>query len=168
MKLQADITDTRYQIDFKQEDGRIFADIDGRKYEAEVSEPEPNVFLLKNCGKVYEIFISPRSDPGDLFQVSVGNSDLEIRLTDPKRLRGSEAANETLDGSAEIKTAMPGKIVRILAAVGDEIKKGDGVIVVEAMKMQNEIKAQKDGVVTEIRVAEGKTVGAGDVLIVIA
>ena len=62
---------------------------------------------------------------------------------------------------------MPGKVVRILKAVGDEVAKGDGVIVVEAMKMQNEMKSPKDGVIKEIRVAESDTVGAGDILVVI-
>ncbi len=59
---------------------------------------------------------------------------------------------------------MPGKIVRILVESGAEILQGDGVIVVEAMKMQNEMKSPKDGIVKEIRFAEGETVNAGDVL----
>ena len=62
---------------------------------------------------------------------------------------------------------MPGKLVRILTEVGAEIKQGDSVLVVEAMKMQNEMKAPKDGIVKEIRFAEGATVNAGDVLAVI-
>ncbi|MBA2621364.1 MAG: biotin/lipoyl-binding protein, partial [Acidobacteria bacterium] len=71
------------------------------------------------------------------------------------------------DGAAEIKTAMPGKVVRVLAVEGAEIKAGDGVLIVEAMKMQNEMKAPKDGIVKEIRVVEGATVNAGDVLAII-
>ena len=62
---------------------------------------------------------------------------------------------------------MPGKLVRILAAEGAEIKQGEGVLIVEAMKMQNEMKSPKDGVVKEIRFAEGATVNAGDVLAII-
>jgi len=62
---------------------------------------------------------------------------------------------------------MPGKVVRILVEAGAEIKTGDGVIIVEAMKMQNELKARKDGVVKEIRFSEGSTVNAGDVLVII-
>jgi biotin carboxyl carrier protein len=75
---------------------------------------------------------------------------------------GSEA-----DGASEIKTAMPGKLVRVLVEVGAEIKKGEPVLVVEAMKMQNEMKSPKDGIVKEIRFAEGATVNAGDVLAII-
>ena len=62
---------------------------------------------------------------------------------------------------------MPGKVVRVLAEVGAEIKQGEGVIIVEAMKMQNEMKSPKDGTVKEIRYDEGATVNAGDVLAVI-
>jgi biotin carboxyl carrier protein len=62
---------------------------------------------------------------------------------------------------------MPGKVVRIVAEVGQEVKTGDSIIVVEAMKMQNEMKSPKDGVVKEIRAEVGATVNAGDVLAVI-
>ncbi|REJ79531.1 MAG: hypothetical protein DWQ47_02075 [Acidobacteria bacterium] len=62
---------------------------------------------------------------------------------------------------------MPGKVVRIIAKEGDEVVSGDGVIVVEAMKMQNEMKSPKDGAVKKILKQEGETVNAGDVLVVI-
>jgi biotin carboxyl carrier protein len=62
---------------------------------------------------------------------------------------------------------MPGKVVRIIADVGQAVEKGSGVIVVEAMKMQNEMKSPIDGVIKEIRVSEGSTVNAGEVLVVI-
>jgi biotin carboxyl carrier protein len=62
---------------------------------------------------------------------------------------------------------MPGKVVRIVAEVGQEVKIGDSIIVVEAMKMQNEMKSPKDGVVKEIRAENGATVNTGDVLAVI-
>ena len=62
---------------------------------------------------------------------------------------------------------MPGKVVRLIASIGDLVEKGDAVLVVEAMKMQNDLKAPKAGVVKEIKVSEGTTVSAGDVLAVI-
>ncbi len=82
-------------------------------------------------------------------------------------MRGGAGANANADGAAEIKTAMPGKVVRVLVEAGAPIKAGDGVLIVEAMKMQNEMKAPKDGTVREIRVAEGATVNAGDILAII-
>ncbi|QYO67495.1 biotin/lipoyl-containing protein [Leptolyngbya sp. 7M] len=71
------------------------------------------------------------------------------------------------DGVVELKTAMPGKVVRVIVAEGDEVKKGDGILVVEAMKMQNEMRSPKNGTVKTISVAEGSTVAAGDILAVI-
>ncbi len=167
MKLQAEINGGKYQIDFKREADKVFADIDGRKYELEASEPEPNVFLFKHAGRIHQIFVSPQTNPAEPFHVTVGTLEIDVTIIDPKRLRGSGAANDHDGGSAEIKTAMPGKVVRILVAEGDAVQKGDGVIVIEAMKMQNEMKAPKDGTVRQIKVATGDTVSAGDILVVI-
>jgi biotin carboxyl carrier protein len=62
---------------------------------------------------------------------------------------------------------MPGRVVRLLVEVGDEVVEGQGVVVIEAMKMQNELKASKAGPVAKVSVAVGDTVGAGDVLVVV-
>src|SRR5262249_1959795 len=128
---------------------------------------EPNVYLLKNEGKIYEVRVAPGARPSDQYSVRVGQHELDIHLEDPKRLRASGSDHAHGEGLAEIKTAMPGKVVRIIAETGATVQKGDGMIVVEAMKMQNEMKSPKDGVVKEIRVAEGSTVNAGEVLVVI-
>jgi len=165
MKLQAEIGDAKHELDIKRDGENVYADIDGRNYELEASQPEPNVYLLKHENKVYEIFVSPNEKAGEPYQVRAGMHDLEIKLIDPKRLRGTGSSDALADGVAEIKTAMPGKVVRILVEKGTEVKKGEGVVVVEAMKMQNELKSPKDGIIKDIRIAEGATVSAGDVLL---
>ncbi len=128
-----------------------------------MSEVEANVYLLKNDNKVYEVLISGNQS----LTAKVKGNEFEINLIDPKKLRGADGDSELKDGIAEIKTAMPGKLVRILVEAGAEIAAGEAVLVVEAMKMQNEMKSPKDGVVKEICFAEGSTVNAGDVLAVI-
>ena len=95
----------------------------------------------------------------------IDGRSIEVELADPKKLRGSNTSNADTAGVADIKTAMPGKVVRLIAAVGDTVEKGDGVIVVEAMKMQNEIRSPKNGTVSSVRVAEGDTVKAGQILL---
>lgn len=167
MKLQAELNNENHEVEIKRDGDKVFARVDEREYELEASEVEPNVFLLKNDNKIYEIFVSPQNSIGEPFQVRVKNFDFEIKLIDSKRLRGGNAAGGNADGIVEIKTAMPGKLVRILAEQGAEIKQGEPVLVVEAMKMQNEMKSPKDGVVKEIRFSEGATVNAGDVLAII-
>lgn len=167
MKLAAETNDEKHEITLKQEGEKISAEIDGRLYELEAQEVEPNVYLLKHENKIYQVFVSPTQNSGEPFSATVGNNNFEIKIFDPKRLRSSAGAAGSADGTAEIKTAMPGKIVRILVEAGDEIKKGDGLIIVEAMKMQNEMKSPKDGTVKEIRFTEGATVNAGEILAVI-
>lgn len=167
MKLIAELNHEKHEVILKQHGDNLSADIDGRHYELEAHEIEPNVYLLKHEGKIYQVFVSPRHDLKSPFAVDLGNHHFEIKIADPKRLRGSAGLDADADGIFEIKTQMPGKVVRILVKQGSEVTAGDSVLVVEAMKMQNEMKSPKDGIVKEIRVEEGATVNAGDVLAVI-
>jgi biotin carboxyl carrier protein len=167
MKLNAELNNEKHAVEIKRDGDKVFAEIDGRRYELEVSEPEPDVYLLTNEGKVYEVRVAHGASLSDPFSVRLGSNEFDIKIIDPKLLRSVGVNQEHGEGLAEIKTAMPGKVVRIIAETGASVQKGDGVIVVEAMKMQNEMKSPKDGVVKEIRVTEGSTVNAGEVLVVI-
>ena len=161
MKLIAELNSEKHQLEIKRDGEKVFASVDDRHYELEASEVEPDVYLFKFNHQIYQIYVSPNGI------ANVGNRQFEIGISDPKRLRGSSKAGEQAGGAAEVKTAMPGKVVRILVEQGMEVKQGDGIMVVEAMKMQNEMKAPKDGVVKEIRALTGATVNAGDILAVI-
>lgn len=165
MKLRAEIDGETYDVQFTRDDDIVMATVNGRQYRLETSEPEPNVFLFKNDSKISEVSVTP-GNPGITY-VRNGTHEFEVKITDPKRLRGSSGESTAVDGTAEIRSAMPGKVVRIVSEVGSTVSKGDGVIVVEAMKMQNELKTPKDGVVKEIRFQEGATVNSGDLLAVI-
>lgn len=167
MKLQAEVRDEKHEVEIRREGDKTFAAVDGREYELEVSTPEPNVYLLKNKGRIFEAFVSPDRKLSGPFQVQIGGHSIDVTLIDPKRLRGAGRDTEHGDGAAEIRTAMPGKVVRILVEAGASIEKGDGVLVVEAMKMQNELKSPKAGTVKSVNVEEGSTVAGGDVLAVI-
>ena len=167
MKLQAETDGNKYEIEIVRDGIQLSASIDGRRYELEASEPEPGTYLFKNNGRIFEAFVSVPATGGDPSLVSINGQNHEVTIIDPKRLRSAKGNDDDASGNAEIKTAMPGKVVRILVSTGDAVQKGDGVIVVEAMKMQNEMKSPKDGVISEIKVAEGDTVSAGDVLVVI-
>jgi len=163
MKYLADIDGREYAIEFSRSGDIVNAVIDGRSYEVETSNPGSGVHLIKDAGKIFEAFVS--KDVSGKFHINLSGNDLEIAVIDPKRLKLKGSSATDLAGIAEIKTAMPGKIVRVLVGVGDNVEKNDGVIVVEAMKMQNELKAPKSGIVRDIYFAEGSTVSAGDILI---
>jgi biotin carboxyl carrier protein len=164
MKLQAEANGETHIIEIQPDGSQLRAIIDDRPIEAEISEPEPGVFLFKMAGQIVQAYTYQNRD-GSI--VSINGKDLEVKITDPKRLRGSSDVLDSAGGRAEIKNAMPGKVVRILIESGTKVEKGDGLIVVEAMKMQNEMRSPKHGHILEIRVSEGDTVSAGDVLMIV-
>jgi biotin carboxyl carrier protein len=88
-------------------------------------------------------------------------------VQDPRSLKTRRAKAGSAEGPQKLTAPMPGKIVRILLREKSEVEAGQGVIVVEAMKMQNELKSPKKGVVSKVLVAEGATVNAGDALVII-
>jgi len=101
----------------------------------------------------------------DLY-VWVGSTRFAGEVRDPRSLRGRARAGDDR-GAMKIVAPMPGKVVRVLAREGDEVEAGAGVAVVEAMKMQNEIKSPKKGSIQKILVREGAAVNAGDVLAIV-
>jgi biotin carboxyl carrier protein len=161
MKLIAEINGEKREVEIRQKNGVLSARVDDREYELESAEIEPGLFHFRLGARVYEVYVSPNG------LVDIGAQQFDVTLTDPRALRGGGAGAALADGLAEIKTAMPGKVVRILVSAGESVAQGQGVIVVEAMKMQNEMKSPKEGTVKEIRFAEGDTVNGGDVLAVI-
>ncbi|HEY9401479.1 MAG TPA: biotin/lipoyl-containing protein, partial [Pyrinomonadaceae bacterium] len=100
-------------------------------------------------------------------EVQIGDEIFRVALFDPKRLRGARGAGAEASGRAQVTASMPGKVVRVLVEAGAKVEAGDGLVVVEAMKMQNELKSPKGGVVVEVRAVAGATVNAGDVLVVV-
>ena len=103
---------------------------------------------------------------GDGYTVEIGGQRFEIALEDPRKTRRKSGAALT-QGRQTMNASMPGKVVRVLVTEGEEVAFGQAIIVVEAMKMQNEMKATKAGRVNKIHVAAGATVSAGQPLLVI-
>jgi len=99
-------------------------------------------------------------------EIIVDGRSFNVDVFDPREMRGRKSADAD-QGRANIAAMMPGKVVRVLVAEGDEVEAGQGLIVVEAMKMQNEMKAPKAGRVIEMKSREGATVAAGEILLVI-
>jgi len=97
----------------------------------------------------------------------IGSSRHKAEVRDPRSLQGRRSAGGEGEGTKKILAAMPGKVVRVLVKERDPVEAGQGVVVVEAMKMQNELKSPKQGAVQKILVAEGASVNAGDVLLLI-
>jgi biotin carboxyl carrier protein len=127
-------------------------------------EVEPGVYSILVEGSSYEVYIeATRVDAG---QVTVAKRHFDYQVDDPRQWKrsGDTAGGQ---GRAAILAPMPGKVVRIMVALGDEVEAGQGIVVVEAMKMQNEMKAPRSGKVAAIQVKENDSVVAGAVLAVI-
>jgi biotin carboxyl carrier protein len=99
--------------------------------------------------------------------VVIGGRRFGFEVTDPRSLQGRRGAGAGTDGPRPVKAPMPGRTVRVLVAVGDEVEEGQALLVIEAMKMQNELKSPKTGRVARIAVGVGDAVGSGDVLVVV-
>src|SRR6266404_5592936 len=128
--------------------------------QAQLAEVEPGVFSALLDGRSYEA----RAEYGDeCAWITVRGRRFRIAITDPRRWTQSSAAVHGHDRET-IVASMPGKIVRVLVQPGETVAAGQGVIVIEAMKMQNEMKARRAGHVTAVPVREGETVAAGAIL----
>ena len=165
MRLTAEVAGDHHELSIRREGTRLTAEIDERRYTLEARETGGGVYLLIADGRVYECRVERERAA---FNVRIGSHVYSIALSDPKRLRGAqESGVHDGGGSAQIVAPMPGKVVRVLVPAGAQVEAGDGLVVVEAMKMQNEMKSPRAGVVTAIHAEVGATVNAGDVLVIV-
>jgi biotin carboxyl carrier protein len=133
---------------------------EGPESAAHVETPEPGVYSILMDGRSFDARVEEA--PGGLIVVIDGHR-FEIEVRDPRR-RAPKSAGRHGEGIQEVVAPMPGKVIRVLIAPGDAVSAGQGLVVVEAMKMQNELKAQREGRVSTVRAREGATVSAGEIL----
>ena len=136
--------------------------LDGTELDTSVVEVAPNTFSVLLHGESHQIRIAPRTD-GTLILHS-GLAEYHAEVTDSRLWRGRKHGAITAEGRQQITAPMPGKVVRVLVSEGDAVEAGQGLLVVEAMKMQNEIRSPKDGKVEKLLAKENQPVNAGDVL----
>jgi biotin carboxyl carrier protein len=163
MKYEVEIEGRLISVELDERDGRIRATVEGRDYYLEVERPEDGVYLLFSGDHVYEA--RAWTDESKATRIRLRGRVLTANVIDRKQRRLS--AEHGGEGQQLLTAPMPGKVVRVLLNAGDEVAAGQGVVVVEAMKMQNEVKSLKAGRVVEVRVSEGATVNANQVLAVV-
>ena len=137
--------------------------VDGKPVEADVHLLRPGVLSLLIGGQSYRVVLDANSVESALH---VGPQRISYRIDDPRSSRARRRLART-NGPVAVKASMPGRVVRLLVAAGDPVKTQQGILVVEAMKMQNEVKSPKEGRVAELRVSPGDTVTAGEILAII-
>lgn len=104
---------------------------------------------------------------GEALHVALRGMIYECNVSNPRSLRARKKTGIADSGEQKLTASMPGKVVRIIASVGDQIKAGQGILVIEAMKMQNEVRSPKDGHLKKLLVSQSANVVAGEVLAII-
>lgn len=160
------ISEKTYHVELTREGARWVGKIDGQPFSVDAVPTARDILsIIEGEGDSFEVK-RERALNGELHMI-VGSSRYACEINDPRSLRTRRAAAAGAEGPQKISAPMPGKVVRIVAPQGSDVEAGKGVIVVEAMKMQNELKSPKSGKVQKILVAEGATVNAGDTLAII-
>ncbi len=162
MKFEVAINNTRRVVELERDAERWRISLDGKVVDADTVEIAPNIFSILLDGKSHEIRVASTSS-GTL-TLQTGRHEFTAEVTDPRAWRGRRHGTLEAEGRQQILAPMPGKIVRVLVQAGEKVEAGQGLLVVEAMKMQNEIRSPKSGTVERLLVKEGQPVNAGEIL----
>jgi biotin carboxyl carrier protein len=152
-------------VELVRDAGRWRVTLDGLAIDADATEIAPNIFSILLNGQSHEIRIAPASD-GTL-SLQTAHHEFTAQVIDPRAWRGRHHAAGEAQGRQQIVAPMPGKVIRVLVQAGDAVEAGQGLLVVEAMKMQNEIRSPKRGTVERLLAKEGQPVNAGQVLCIV-
>ena len=165
MKLDVEIDRRAHQVELVQARGLLRWFADGQPLDADAAEVSPGVYSILLHGESFEVRVER---VGAELRAIANGREYKIAIRDPREWNRDRAGSAEAEGRQQVTAPMPGKIVRILVAAGDQVQVGQGLMVVEAMKMQNEIRTPKSGTIERLSVTEGETVNAGEVVAVVS
>ena len=159
MKLEANVDGRAAK--FESNGAKFRYERDGEVIESEysIAQLAPGSYSVLIGGRSYSVISVEGS-------IRVNGRPFAVEIFDPRERRAGRGGGIG-EGRQDIASPMPGKVVRVLVSAGDAVEAGQGLVVVEAMKMQNEMKSPKAGRVAEVRARTGAAVTAGEVLVVI-
>jgi biotin carboxyl carrier protein len=164
LKYKAIINGDLVDVEFERHGTtQIEARIGSRAYVLDAYGVEPGVYWFNCNHQSIEATVTPG---GNGFTVSVEARRFDVEILDSRKAL-KKVAQHGLDGVMDIRAPMPGKVVKILVSEGHEVAANEGILVMEAMKMQNEIKSPKQGIVRKLTVNEGMAVNSGDLLVTV-
>lgn len=161
MIYEVKVADRVHRVELEKIESGWHCKVDGQETPLDAVSTQDGVLSILLDGKSYEI---KQENTGTDFNIIVGGLRFPTQIRDPRSLRSRRGADSGTEGVKKIVAPMPGKVVRILAQPGTAVEHGQGVIVIEAMKMQNELKSPKKGIVKKLTVHEGAAVEAGQSL----
>ncbi len=153
-----------HKLELEREGNLWLCRLDGEPVQADAVLTKHDVVSIIIGGTQYEV---KRERTAADTHYWVKNSRFAVEVRDPRSLRSRKSGAASGEGPQKLLAPMPGKVVRIIRPAGSEVEAGQGVLVVEAMKMQNELKSIKKGTVKQVMVAEGASVSAGEVLAIV-
>jgi biotin carboxyl carrier protein len=136
--------------------------LDGKALDADLVKMASNTISILLGGQSFEVHVTPTMH-GNL-KLQSGPHEFTAEVQDPRAWRGRKHDGVEAEGRQQVLAPMPGKVMRLLVAEGETVEAGQGLVVIEAMKMQNEIRSPKSGKVGRLLAKEGQTVNAGEVL----
>jgi acetyl/propionyl-CoA carboxylase alpha subunit len=139
--------------------------LDGVTSRVDASKSGRMIYSVLENGHQYEVIVDERGSHG--FDVLIAGRLFHLDATDERRKLLAQTSKVTAEGKQTIAAQMPGKIVKLAVGVGDSVAEGQGLVVIEAMKMENEIPSPIEGRVVEIGVREGEAVEMGAMLLVV-
>ena len=160
MIFDATVEGRTIRVEVRGKDGRYTVSLDGRRFEVDLHEAGGDFVSLLIEGRSYDVGLEPR-DGG--YTVVLADDALHVELAAAARGAGASPKRQA-SGPARLTAPMPGKLVRLLVEAGQEVAAGQGLVVMEAMKMENELRSPRAGRVMEISVREGQAVEAGALL----
>jgi biotin carboxyl carrier protein len=168
MELELNVNGRTAAVDLLKRDGNILSvAVDGEVYDLDMVMVAEGIYSIIYKGKSYNVeMIQGVSDKHYVVNTFYNSYDVEVVDAESKYIR-SRSKGDTHEGENSISTPMPGKVVKILVKVGDEVEAGQTVIIVSAMKMESEFKIRKPGVIKAINVKEGDLVEGHKVMVVI-
>jgi len=153
-----------YRLELAREGSGWNCRLDGRAVAIDAVLSRRDVLSLVIAGTAYEV--KREAGPTDL-HLWVGSARYSAEITDPRSLRARKDAARGVQGTRKLVAPMPGRVVRVLVPEKSHVEAGQGMVVIEAMKMQNELKSPKKGIVQKMVAVEGSNVNAGDVLAIV-
>jgi biotin carboxyl carrier protein len=167
MKLEIESEGKKRTVETADAEGKTCWIIDGHAAEADAVAVASSVYSILSGGESLEARVEKVPGPGARLRVIIAGREYAVEVRDPRQWRKNRGTTLEAEGAQQVIAPMPGKVVRVLVKAGDAVNAGQGLAVVEAMKMQNEVRTPKSGKVERVSVAEGQTVGAGEVIAIV-
>jgi len=167
MKYEIEINGARRNVEFTPHlngASRVAFTVDGRLAEADAIRISHGAYSILLDGRSLEVTAEETSNG---LLIRTNGREFQVKIFDPRSWRRRRGEGIELEGRQRLVAPMPGKIVRVLVAAGEQVSSGQGLLVIEAMKMQNEIRSPKSGTVEKVA-REGQTVNAGEVLAIVS